>query len=53
MTSLHDYIFTEFAFRKVQLMPTDDVVIVQNKDGVVISVESREEIFKKIEDESN
>ena len=53
MTSLHDYIFTESAFRQVQLMPTDDVVIVQNEDGVVISVESRKEIFKKIEDESN
>lgn len=53
MTPLEDYIWSEFAFRRVQIMPTDDVVIVQNKEGVVISVKSRKDTFKKIEDESN
>ena len=53
MTPLEDYIWTEIAFRKMQIMPTDEVVIIQNKEGIVISVESKKDTFKKIEDESN
>ena len=53
MSPLEDYIWTECAFRKVKIMPTSEIVLIQNKNGVVISVESREEIFKKIQDENN
>lgn len=51
MTGVEEYIY--LALKNRRFDGTQNLAFIQDKNGVVISVMPAEEIFKKIEDESN
>ena len=51
MSPAEEYIYS--ALKNARFSSTSNIAFIQNKDGVVISVMPAEEIFKKIEHESN